>query len=146
MGRPRMDKKCSFWFCDDPHWALGYCHRHYVNLCRYGQALSPHNRDVKLLYEKAAALNQMLEAVLPMIADRAGEGLLDAIDGLLNETTNRPDIYKDIEPALSPCERCGATPKISIAGKNIVITCECKDVEPVVFAAELIRHGVFDLP
>lgn len=61
--RRHIERKCSLWWCYDRHYAHGLCERHYLNVTRYGSAVSPKSRDVRKLVtrcEKMAILIALL--------------------------------------------------------------------------------------
>ena len=44
--RGKLGKSCSLWWCNDKHYARGFCHRHYSNLLKHGTPIPPIQRDL----------------------------------------------------------------------------------------------------
>lgn len=52
MPRPKLYEKCRLWYCDAPHYARGYCARHYQNNRRTGYHIPPSQSELRLVEEK----------------------------------------------------------------------------------------------
>lgn len=109
MPRDKLGKSCRLWYCNDKHYANGYCHRHYLNLRKYGNVVSPKNTDFKNVLR---TLNELVYAV----------------------NKERPDIVVDVvqlineETALNTIGRCNKCQQDKIATlfwPSVTISCGC---------------------
>lgn len=41
------NKKCSIWWCDRKHYALGYCKAHWAGFARYGSPYGKHDKQMR---------------------------------------------------------------------------------------------------
>lgn len=74
LGRPReYDEKCGLWYCDAPHYSLGFCRRHYVTYRRSGSAFGARRNRADI--ERAVATVGEIYPVLSALVSSDDAGL-----------------------------------------------------------------------
>ena len=102
--REKLGKSCTLWFCNDPHYAHGLCHRHYMNVRKYGTSISPKNSD--------------LITVLNMI---------NVLQGLLPNDVEAP-VLEGTQNAINIVAKCDACKMDTVAVLNwpwVTLVCGC---------------------
>jgi hypothetical protein len=90
MSRKRMFDECTLWSCHNPHYALGYCLRHYRNAQRYG--------DPYIRADDFIAINEKFEEARDLLHELSADGFTKVV-------------YKNGDPdhkAEIMCRHCGA--------------------------------------
>jgi hypothetical protein len=78
-GNPR---RCDLWFCDEEHYARGYCATHYQNWRRFGTPLPPRDESLRRVLTEAQVL-----------AGAAGELVADPHAGTVTHDTYYVCLY-----------------------------------------------------
>lgn len=110
MARDKLGKSCSLWYCNDKHYAMGLCHRHYENVRKYGGTISPKNTDLK------NALRMVNELVYA-IKKSNNENLVKNTFAKFNDIDNINVIGR--------CNKCKMDKTATLWWPNVTISCGC---------------------
>jgi len=78
-------KKCKLFFCNNEHFAKGYCKKHYQAVRRHGSPISPHQQDTLALMKSVILARQIIGDKIQKEDD---EGMRQLMKTFLNNTSS----------------------------------------------------------
>ena len=118
MARDKLLRRCELWWCDDKHYANGYCEKHNAALYRYGTPISPKQPHLARLLQVIGKLRYLLihyaDTSIPSIAQ------------ILDRTEDGQRLF--VSP-IGDCPICKAGYRAHVAGDTLSIECDCRTRE-----------------
>jgi len=129
MARDKLGKNCSLWYCNDKHYANNLCHRHYLNVRRYGNVVSPKNTDLK---NALRAVNELVRSI-----KKCGDTQIStSADNILDRIGNTENIN-----VIGRCNKCKMDKIATMWWPNVTISCGCEGESTI-----RLDEKEFDLP